>query len=542
MAAAGIMILGACSSSSKSKGGDSSASGGTMRMAVVGIDHDLDPVDVVATNQTQMVLVDLLADGLTTIDPATMQPAPSLADKWSADDAGTTWTFDLKDHVTFADGTPVTASSVVSSLEHVARRPDTLQGARLDAISGRADFVAGRADRISGLDAPSDHKLRITTTLPDAELPALLGSPLYGVVKPPETAADTTTTAAGSGSTAPVATAWTVGAGPFRPDGPDGDLAKASRLVRTDPNAARIESIDLVRVADAPSAIDAVRGGQADWASAPAATPPTLPGSIVAGGSGMRVETSSLGAEEFFGMNLASPTFANQQFRQAIVRAVDGTKVIAAGMPGLLPSPALVPIDVPGFVVDPCGEPCRYGPEQARYLVGQAFPDGQVPLVEIDTSDGQGDVAAANSVRDQLVAVGIPAAVKAMPFAEYQTFVTGGLEQLFRSGWVGMAPAAGAYLGPMFRSKSLDNLTAFGSPEIDTELDAAAAEPDFDKRNAAYAAIEQKIVGLAPALPLGSYRSAVALSAPVRDYVAKLDGTFEVSRVSVESLSTSTTG
>jgi len=514
-----------------------------MRMAVVGIDHDLDPVDVIATDQTQMVLLDLLSDGLTTIDAATMQAAPALATRWLADDGGTTWTFDLEDGVQFSDGTPLTAASVVSSLEHVARKPDTLHGARLEVISGQAEFVAGRADHISGLEVPDERTLRITTTLPDADLPALLGSPLYGVVKPAEAAPSDVTPVTGvPGSSAPAATAWTVGAGPFRTEGGDSSLATASRLVRVDRGSARLESIELVRVADESAAFDSVRDGQADWASVPAGKPATQLGLTPPAGSNVRVETSSLGAEEFLGMNLASPTFANPQFRQAIVRAIDRTKVISAGLPGLLPSSAVVPIDVPGSMIDPCGDPCRYGPDQSKVLLAQAFPDGQVPVVEIDTSDGLGDVAAANSVRDQLVAVGIPAEVKSMPFAEYQTFVTTGNEQLFRTGWVGLAPSAGAYLGPLFRSNSLDNLTAFSAPDIDAELAAAAAEPDADKRNEAYGVIEQAILGLTPIVPLGSYRSAVALSAGVRDYVAKLDGTFDIARVWMDSAVTPTTG
>ena len=36
-----------------------------------------------------------------------------------------------------------------------------------------------------------------------------------------------------------------------------------------------------------------------------------------------------LGAEQFFGMNLASPTFANPLFRRAIIMAIDRNSVVA---------------------------------------------------------------------------------------------------------------------------------------------------------------------------------------------------------------------
>ena len=503
-----------------------------MRLAVVGVDDELDPVDVVATDQSQMVVLDLLADGLTSIDPAPGQPVPALAAKWSPDAAGTTWTFTLTDGVMFSDGTAATAASVVASLEHVARHPESLAGAQLDVVAGSAEFAAGSANHVSGLAAPDEQTVRITTTSPQADLPALLASPLYGVVKPAEVDPSVTTETMAAASSSQ---RWNVGAGPFRVADRAGSLSNATSLVRSDGSSAQLDSIDLVRVVDPGAALRAVQQGQADWGGVASGTPAST-------GPGVVVQTSPLGAEEFFGMNLASPTFANQLFRQAIVRAVDRTKVIASGLPDLVPSSAIVPTGVAGSALDPCDDPCAFSVEQAKALLAQAFPDGQVPLVEVETSDGVGDVAAANSVRDQLVAAGIPAQVKAQPFDDYRHFVTTGNQQLFRTGWVGLAPTAGAYLDPLFRSNSLDNLTAFNVAEIDARLTAAAAELDATKRGALYSAIEQTLLSLSPVLPLGAYRSSVALAAGVQDYAARLDGTFDIERVWVGAGTPSSTG
>ena len=503
-----------------------------MRLAVAGVDGDLDPVAVVATDQSQMVVLDLLADGLTSIEPGSGQPVAALSTTWSTDAAGTTWTFTLADGIMFSDGTAVTAASVVASLEHVAQHPESLAGAQLDVVAGSAEFAAGSADHVAGLAAPDEQTVRITTTSPQVDLPALLASPLYGVEKPAEVDPSVTTESTTAVSSSP---RWSIGAGPFRVADRAGSLATATSLVRSDGSSAQLDSIDLVQVVDPAAALRAVQQGQADWGGIASRTPPST-------GPGVAVQTSPLGAEEFFGMNLASPTFANQLFRQAIVRAVDRTKVVAAGLPDLVPSSAVVPTGVAGSALDPCGGPCAFSTDQSKVLLAQAFPDGQVPLVEVDTSDGVGDVAAANSVRDQLVAAGIPAQVKAQPFDDYRHFVTTGNQQLFRSGWVGLAPTAGAYLDPLFRSNSLDNLTAFNVAEIDARLTAAAAEPDATKRSALSSAIEQTILSLSPVLPLGAYRSSVALAAGVQDYAARLDGTFDVERVWVGAGTTSSTG
>ncbi len=503
-----------------------------MRLAVVGIDHDVDPAAVVATNQSQMVLLDLLADGLTAIDPSDNQATASIASKWSLDSAGTTWTFDLKSNATFSDGTSITASRVIDALEHVASKPDSLQGSRLSIISGQPEFVSGAATHISGFVATDEYKLSVTTLVPDEDLPTLLASPLYGVTKQAEVASAPSTSAPAG----PNSALWTVGSGPFRVDDPSGSLTSANRLARVKQDKARIATIELVRVADKPAALQAVQDGRADWAPAPAGTPEGAIGSpsTTAASSQGTVVSAPMGAEVFFGMNMANPTFASQQFRQAIVQAVDASKVASAGYAGVVANSAIVPPGVPGAVVDPCGASCRYNPEDSKFLLTQVFPDGKVPTIEIDTSDGAGEIAAANSVADQLIAVGIPAVVLAKPFNEYLSFVTSGNAQLFRFGWVGMSPTGGAYLAPLFRSKSLDNLTSFSSLDVDASLVAAAAVHGASKRAESYAAIEKAILAESPVMPIGAYRLSVGLGSSVHDYVAQLDGTFVVDKVWVD--------
>lgn len=79
--------------------------GGTIRVEVAG-----DPLAVPAG-----IARSLMFDGLTTLGPdGSVQPA--LAIGWQSDDRDHRWQFTLRPGVTFQDGTPVTASSVVESL------------------------------------------------------------------------------------------------------------------------------------------------------------------------------------------------------------------------------------------------------------------------------------------------------------------------------------------------------------------------------------------------------------------------------------------
>jgi ABC-type transport system substrate-binding protein len=315
-------------------------------------------------------------------------------------------------------------------------------------------------------------------------------------------------------------------------------------MTRSPGSAAQLDTVDAQRFPESSAALKSVDAGQADWASIPPgqqadtrSTP--LPG--MTNGT-FDVTYSPLGAEEFFGMNVASPTFANPQFRQAIVKAVNRDTVVTATVPGLGPSPRVIPTGVPGSSTDPCGDPCKYDPDAAKALLAQAFPDGVIPTVEIDTDDDPSSIRLASVVQLGLAGVGIPVELKAMPLADYQRFVTTGQQQLFRTGWVGLSPSGAAYLDPLFRSGSLDNTTSFSSPDVDKQLAAALATQDPTSRNQQYAAIESVILGQSPVMPLGSYLTAVGLSTAVQEYHPRLDGTFVVDTVWVGAGTTPSSG
>jgi peptide/nickel transport system substrate-binding protein len=58
-------------------------------------------------------------EGLVRLNPKTTLPEPVLATSWEHDEAGTTWTFHLRDGVTWHDGVPFTADDVAFSFDAV---------------------------------------------------------------------------------------------------------------------------------------------------------------------------------------------------------------------------------------------------------------------------------------------------------------------------------------------------------------------------------------------------------------------------------------
>src|SRR5204863_8556388 len=95
-------------------------------------------------------------DGLTRFTPdARVEPA--LAERWDVSPDGRRFVFHLRRGVTFTDGTPVVARTVISSWTR-ALNPATKGGATtpLQPIAGAKDFAAGKTTSISGLAAPDD--------------------------------------------------------------------------------------------------------------------------------------------------------------------------------------------------------------------------------------------------------------------------------------------------------------------------------------------------------------------------------------------------
>ena len=63
-----------------------------------------------------MSIYDLVYEGLVAIDDDYL-PTPALAESWEMSNGGKTWTFTLRDNVSFADGTPWTANEVVATAQ-----------------------------------------------------------------------------------------------------------------------------------------------------------------------------------------------------------------------------------------------------------------------------------------------------------------------------------------------------------------------------------------------------------------------------------------
>ena len=489
--------------------------GGTVRL---GLDGSLrpDPATANLGSPAEMMVLDLLYDGLTRLD-GDGAPAPALALDWAPDATLTHWTFHLDPKATFTSGRPVTSADVIASLERVARRGDSsLAALRLEAVTGFRAFVDGTTISLAGLSAPDPATFAVALDTPMSVLPVVLASPVFGMV---DTASLNAATAEGADPAAMGALdlygSWAIA----------DSSEDAVTLERRPGTPGHLDAVELRLYSDDEAAYDAFEDGDVDWAMVPV---DHYDDAVDDHGDD---HFAPFQAELFFGMRVSSPNLANADLRKAIAAAIDRDAIVDAVYPDRAVALAgVVPAGVPGHSSDPC-EGCGHDPDRAKALVAGAFPDGNVPTVAIDFDESAAQSDMAEMVADDLKAVGIPTTLRPKSLDDYKAFVVSGAQELFSFGWIGGYPSPDAYLAPLFASTANDNLTGYASPDVDAALAAARATVDPAAESTQWTAVEARVLADAVVVPVAQFRTQAVVADRVQALGHAVDGSVDWSAV-----------
>ncbi|WP_236834201.1 ABC transporter substrate-binding protein [Blastococcus sp. KM273129] len=117
--------------------------------------------------QTGYLAVHSLYDSLMTFEGADVtEPVPDLAEGYEVSEDGTTYTFTLRDGLTFSDGSPLTSEDVLFSLNRM-----------LNLKSSGSTFFTGLS-----FSAPDESTFVVTADRPTAEVPTLMAMPVASVL------------------------------------------------------------------------------------------------------------------------------------------------------------------------------------------------------------------------------------------------------------------------------------------------------------------------------------------------------------------------
>ncbi|WDA12495.1 ABC transporter substrate-binding protein [Paracoccus marcusii] len=334
----------------------------------------LDPVITTAhitRNHAYMIYDVLIAQD------SDFQPQPQMAD-WTISDDQLTYTFTLRDGLTFHDGAPVTAADAVASLQRWGQK---------DA-GGQVIM-----DRTASLEATDDKTITWTLTEPFVPMLDVLSKqsalpPFIMPARVAETSADEAITEY-------------VGSGPFRfveaefqpglmvvyekfdeyvPRDEPADWMAGGKVVNVD-------RVEWVNMPDVQTAVNALSGGEIDYIEAMQVD--LIP--LLEGDPNIVVETREpTGMQTMTRMNFLHPPFDNVQVRQAAIKAITQEPVLAA----MVGNPEYY--SVCGAILG-CGTPLENatgtetltqggGAEEARALLEQAGYDG-TPVVLMAPTD-----------------------------------------------------------------------------------------------------------------------------------------------------------
>ncbi len=470
--------------------GSSGAAGGTL-IAGQGAEPDRFDPHLTTAGVSFQVLENVYDTLVQPAEDLSMEPA--LATEWSVSDDGLTWTFVLRDGVTFHNGRDFTADDVVYSLERI-QNPDTASGA------------AYRLANIESITAVDPLTVEIAVTQPTPNLPVLVGGYKGMAIVDRENVED------GSIDTAPV------GTGPFVFD--EYTPGEGVTLVKNDnywqDGLPYLDGVEFRVIPDPDVLLTNLQTGEVDWIDS---FPPSELESLEADDE-ITVGTAPAGDYHYFALNENREPFDDVRVRQAIAMAIDREEITEAATFGA---------GTPTQTAIPAGNfwSFDYSPFEPGDIEGaQALLDeAGVSDLEIEflvTSDFPETVTQAQVIAAQLEPLNITVTINDVDFATWLDLQGAGEFDAFMLSWIGNIDPDEFYYA-QHRTDGGFNFQGYSNPEVDDILDGARTESDQDARKDLYEQAATIIVDEASYVYLYNPLSVDAWTSNVSGYTTRGD-------------------
>ena len=449
----GALALSACSGGGESveTGGGGDGGGGNTLVAAVSAQPDqLDPH--VTTAYASFQVLENVYDTLVVPSPEDLTMEAGLAESWETSADGLTWTFALREGVTFHDGSEFDSADVVYSYNRIID----------EELSNSFRF-----QNVESVEADGADTVVLTLSQPTPNLLERIGS-FKGMSIVSEGAADEfdlTTEANGTG--------------PFRLESTDASSTQLTAFEDYWGGAPSVDGVEFRYITEPAAALTALRNGEVHW------TDNVPPQQIEALGDDGDVELATTASVDYWylSMNYAVPPFDNPLVRRAIATAVDREEVAEAARFGAARANQTAIPEGSAYYQD-------YAPYQAdeaaaRQLIEQSGVQTPITLGLMVTDEDAESVAAAQVIASQLEPIGINVEIEEEDLATWLDREAQGDMDSFLFSWIGNIDPADFY-EQQHLSTGTSNYQGYSNPQVDDLLTRASTEADQAARKDLY--------------------------------------------------------
>lgn len=394
-----------------------------------------------------------------------LQEQPCLASSWEQL-SETSWQFNLRDDVSFIDGTKMNGEAVKFCLERAAAT------ARAASYSG---FIAG-------IEVKDEYTIVLTTKQPYAAVLNNLANPINCIFSP-------TAYENNGGDEGLVNNP--VGSGPYKCV--EFVINDHSYYERNEDYWGEKPAIDRIEVSVIPeesTRLIALQQGEVDLIYAPS---PNEFANIEAD-ENLSMIVSPRARNVYIGINAKSEALQDANLRHAIQLAIDPDAIVDSILEGQqrkVDGNGLIPVEI-------CKSPFTigegYNPEKAKELLAQSSYNGEPIQFWAPENRYMRDSQVAQVIQQQLAEVGINTSLEIVEFGTLTSSLGSGGNVLCLYGWgfTTMEPYTGT--NQLLSSSSVFNYYGFEDPEADAMMEEAMGMTDPAKIAQVYSEISRRAI------------------------------------------------
>ena len=474
----------------------------------------LDPGRI--TDNESVEVTDQIFETLLRYKPGTTEITSGLARYWEVSEDGKTWLFHLRKGVFFHDGMPLNADAVVFSLE---RQRDAAHPFHKNDNSGlQFLYWANTYRNIRSVEARNQYTVAIEIAEPYAPFAANLAMFPVAIVSPTAVREH-----GGDFYKHPV------GTGPFRFEQWTEDSIVLVRNNQYWGDVPAMRKLIFRTIANGPQRMVALESNLIDMAYA--IPPDEL--QYVKLHPQLAVHKMPADSVAYLAMNTSREPFGDVEVRRAVNMAINKNLVAKLAYQGLATS-AGGPLPLSVWGASSTAKAYVYDPKQARRILREAEREGRFDsskvykfFVSYTARPYLPDPETVTRIlKANLASVGVKTELFVQEFKEHTTSLRNGEHDLCLFGWVGDNGDPDNFLYELFVSANAKrgvarNVAFFKDSVLDELLIDAQRAMNIEERETIYGQAQDRIVKMAPWVPLAYAEIAIASNRTVSGIVTR---------------------